>query len=64
MMTIRSRTSAKEVPESLDQWLAKWEPRIPGLRRKRGKFVAKKASGALDELEFFLGRVVENQISE
>jgi hypothetical protein len=65
MMTLRSRAAvSREVPESLDEWLKKWEPKIAGLRKKRGKVVAVRASGALDELEFLLKRVVENQISE
>ena len=64
MMTIRSRVSNREVPESLDEWLEKWEPKIPRLRKKRGKVVAIRASGALDELEFLLRRVVDNQVSE
>ena len=64
MMTIRTHVSNREVPESLDEWLEKWEPKIPRLRKKRGKVVATRASGALDELEFLLRRVVENQVSE
>jgi hypothetical protein len=64
MMTIRPRAGTREIPESLDEWLAKWEPRISGLRKKRGKVVAIKAYSALDELEFLLKRVVENQVSE
>ncbi|MDH2900913.1 MAG: hypothetical protein PXY39_08060 [archaeon] len=44
--------------------MEKWEPKIPRLRKKRGNVVATRASGALDELEFLLRRVVDNQVSE
>ncbi|MHB1908789.1 MAG: hypothetical protein ACYCQJ_07940 [Nitrososphaerales archaeon] len=53
-----------DVPEDLEQWLDKWEPRISGLRRKRRATVSVRASVALDELEFLLARTVENQVTE
>ncbi len=53
------------VPETLGDWLDKWEPRIPSLRRKRKTQERKtKADNALDELEFLLARTVESQVSE
>ena len=53
------------VPETLGDWLEKWEPRIPNLRKKRQKKERKaRADNALDELEFLLARTVENQVSE
>jgi hypothetical protein len=65
MMTVTSRLrSQQNVPENVEDWLAKWEPKLNGLKKRRGKTVAAKASGALDELEFLLARIVENQVSE
>jgi hypothetical protein len=64
MMTVGARVRDNEVPESLEDWLSKWEPKIRTLRKRRGKVVAKRATCALDELEFLLARSVENQVSE
>jgi hypothetical protein len=63
-MMMYVRTREKEVPESVDQWLSKWQPKISYLRKRRGKSVASRASHALDELEFLLARTVENQVTE
>jgi hypothetical protein len=64
MMTVRSRIRERDVPENVEEWLIKWEPKIGVLRKRRGRVVVTRASSALDELEFLLARVVENQVSE
>lgn len=58
------KSKEKDIPESLDQWLDKWQPKIIGLRRRRSRAVSLRASGALDELEFLLARTIENQVAE
>jgi len=65
MMAIRLRNGRNQnVPSNLDEWLDKWEPKIAGYKRRRGRAVAGKASSALDELEFLLARTIEGQVSE
>jgi hypothetical protein len=65
MMAVYPRSgTTRDIPETLDEWLNKWEPKISVLKRKRGRVVATRASGALDELEFLLKRTVENRIQE
>jgi hypothetical protein len=54
----------QKVPSSLEEWLAKWEPRLSSFKKRKGSATAGKASEALDELEFLLTRTVENQLTE
>ncbi len=60
----RGNRRQEQVPSSLEEWLQKWEPKLPSFNRKRGTRTSGRASAALDELEFLLSRTVENQVTE
>jgi hypothetical protein len=64
-MAYRKRSRGQDqVPSSLEEWLQKWEPKLPSFNKRRGTQTSGRASAALDELEFLLSRTVENQVSE
>lgn len=54
----------RDQPETISDWLDKWEPKIKVMRRRRTGERSVRAGGALDELEFLLARTVENQVAE